>query len=398
MRTSSGAAAPRDVFIVCNTVHEVGGVQRFAQRLGELLAERGHRVRLVGVFAVRDGADPLAASRALGLPDPYSVHLLHPDRFGARPRPARFSQVGDPRAALQYRAWTREQRAGADRLNALLATAQDPATAVVVCAQVHAMEWVELARPAQPVIAMSHESYEAAQASSRGRRVRALYPKAARFLSLTRTDADRWMREAGMNNTDAIPNPLPLPALGGADPAARVVLAVGRLSQEKGFDLLLEAWAQLPAARREGWQLRLYGDGPEAPALAAQAAAAGIAGSVQFAGRTEQVAAALKQGSLFASASRAEGFPMTLLEALACGLPCVATDCAPGVRELITDGVNGALVPPGNTAVFAERLAELMESAEVRTKMGRAAVESVAPYAPDLIIDRWERLFALVHR
>jgi glycosyltransferase involved in cell wall biosynthesis len=68
------------------------------------------------------------------------------------------------------------------------------------------------------------------------------------------------------------------------------------------------------------------------------------------------------------------------------------------VRELIHDGRNGALVPPGNVHALAERLGELMDSPESREQQGKAATESVAAYAPERIVDRWEAMFTLVHR
>jgi glycosyltransferase involved in cell wall biosynthesis len=83
---------------------------------------------------------------------------------------------------------------------------------------------------------------------------------------------------------------------------------------------------------------------------------------------------------------------------MACALPCVAFDCAPGVRELVHDGANGLLAPPGNTEALAAALGRLMDDAGERATMGKAALESVAAYAPDRIVDRWERMIALVLR
>jgi glycosyltransferase involved in cell wall biosynthesis len=394
--TASTVSTLRDIFIVCNTIDELGGVQRWARSIADLLTERGHRVHLVGVFAVAP-ANRTATSAA-----GYSATVLHPNRYGARPRPALLSRIANPVAFLRHKRWQAVQHAGAARLAALLRTAEQPENAVVICAQVHAMEWVGLAVASGgaarlPVIAMSHESYAASMASSRGRRVKKYYATAARFVCLTAADAARWVHEGGMNNTDAIPNPLPLPANGGADPGARVVLGVGRLSQEKGFDLLLEAWAAASAGR-PGWVLRLHGSGPERDALAAQADRLGITGSVDFAGQTDDVAAALVQGSVFAAPSRAEGFPMALLEAMACGLPCVAFDCAPGVTEIVRDGENGIVVPPGNTEAFAKALGGLMDAREEREGLGKAAVESVRRFAPEEIMAEWENLFNLVWR
>lgn len=387
-----------DVFIVCNTIHELGGVQRWAHRVGELLAERGHNVHLVGVFAVRQPHE-LTTTGPDGerLEPAYQASVIHADLYGGKPKPALLSRIANPLAYARYKRWQAVQRSGAARLRALIAAASDPADVVVICAQVHAMEWVAQATPrGVPIIAMSHESYAAANASSRGRRVRKLYRTAARFVSLTDADAHEWTR-AGMNNAAAIPNPLPIPALGGADPAARVVVAAGRLSQEKGFDLLLDAWHDA-VLTRPGWTLRIYGSGPDQEGIFEQARTLGLDSSVDFAGQTGDIAAALVEGSIFASGSRAEGFPMSLLEAMACALPCVAFDCAPGVRELVHDGVNGLLAPPGNTEALAAALGRLMDDAGERATMGKAALESVAAYAPDRIVDRWERMITLVLR
>jgi glycosyltransferase involved in cell wall biosynthesis len=382
---------PRDVFIVCNTIDEIGGVQRWARRMAELFTERGHRVHLVGIFTVNRPHDFYPD----GKPD-YTSTVLHPDRFGAPGRPFLVKRLTNPAVYAKYKRWQKVRAGGAQRLSALFA--QGGADGVVVCAQIQAMEWVaEADRHGMPVIGISHESFAASRASTRYGRVRRLYAGVSRFLSLTEEDAIAWTREGGMFNTGSMPNPLPFPAQGGADPAAKVAVAVGRLSYEKGYDLLLDAWAKAVAGRPE-WTLRVYGDGPERERLEQQADKLGVAGSVRFLGPTNEVPRVMAEASVLVSASRAEGFPMTLLEAMACALPCVAADCAPGVRELVEPGVTGYLAPPGNTDLLAERLGLLMDDQAARERMGQAALTKVGAYSPDEILERWENVFALVHR
>lgn len=399
------AAIGRDVVIVANNIDEAGGAQRWTRSIGAILAARGHRVQLVGVAGV---AEPHDYAGEYGGPLPYRTSLLHPRPVHAVAAPTMAQRVVHPGVTPRRVRWTRTQRHGAAGLSHILAPL-DQGSAIVVCVQVFAMEWVALADThGIPVIGMSHESFTASMSSSRGRRAQRLYRDLPRFVALTEKDARDWTVEGGLNNATAMPNPLPLPPTGGADPAAHTCVALGRLSQEKGYDLLLEAWAQAVLARPgTDWTLRLYGDGPDRPKLEAQAARLGITGSVRFEGATDQVRAALLGGSLFLNTSRAEGFPMTLLEALACGLPCVAFDCAPGVREILrgdepggdgTSTVNGVLITPGNTDTFALHLGRLMDDAGLRRTLAEAAPRSVERYAPEVIGERWDRLFDLVHR
>ena len=399
------AATPRDVVIVANNIDEAGGAQRWARSMGEILTARGHRVHLVGVAGV-DRPHDYAGEHGGRLP--YQTTVLHPGPLHAVAAPSALQRVTHPAVTVRRARWTSLQHHGAAELGRILAPL-DPRSAVVVCVQVFAMEWLALADThGIPVIGMSHESFKASMNSSRGKRVQKLYRNLPRFVALTEQDAVDWTVSGRMNNVTSMPNPLPLPAVGGADPAAHTCVALGRLSQEKGYDLLLEAWAQAVSARPgSDWRLRLYGDGPDRAELEAQAARLEIADSVVFEGATDQVREALLGGSLFLSASRAEGFPMTLLEALSCGLPCVAFDCAPGVHEILrgdepggdgTGTVNGVLVTPGNTEAFGYQLGRLMDDADLRGKLAAAAPGSVARYAPEVIGERWDRLFDLVQR
>ncbi|MFB9838564.1 glycosyltransferase [Actinoallomurus acaciae] len=365
---------PRDIFIVCDNVEELGGLQRWAHHIARLFAGRGHRVHLVGVTHADRPHDH-------GQDPPYAVTVLHE----RRPRPRR-----GPVSRLAHRATVRR---GAARLSALLRTARPGG--VVIAAQVWAMEWVARADTrGMPVIGMSHESYAATRGSSRYRRVRRHFAGADLLLALTQADADAWAFD-DISNAAAMPNPLHVEAASPSPRTEPVVVRLGRLSFEKGQDMLLEAWAEA-SPRHPSWRLRLYGTGPEEDALRRRAAELGLDASVEFPGATSDLEGALTGASIFALSSREEGFPMSIIEAMAYGLPTVAFDCAPGVRELLTDGRDGLVVTPGNVPEFAAALERLMGDRRLREALGDAARASVRRYAPDAILDRWERTFTLV--
>ena len=117
-----------------------------------------------------------------------------------------------------------------------------------------------------------------------------------------------------------------------------------------------------------------------------------------FRGVTTDLDGALSNASVYALPSREEGFPIALMEAMAYGLPSVAFDCAPGIRELLEDEVSGLLVNPGNVPGFVTALERLIEDAGLRRKLGGQAKEAVAKFSPEAVVGRWEDLFELLHR
>lgn len=163
------------------------------------------------------------------------------------------------------------------------------------------------------------------------------------------------------------------------------------------MDLLLDAWADA-APHHPDWVLRIYGAGVEEPALRAHAATLGLTDSVQWMGSTDDVLGALRGASVFAQASRAEGFPITLLEAMAAGVPVAAFDCAPGVREIVEHGEDGLLARLGNTMELAGHLRVLMADRELRDRLGDNAFRNVQRYSSAEITDRWEELFTFLER
>ncbi|GAA4608730.1 hypothetical protein GCM10023195_34510 [Actinoallomurus liliacearum] len=363
----------RDVFIVSNSVDELGGLTRWVHHIAHLFAERGHNVHLVGVTHAKERYD---------YADDFPVTVLHDTHPPARSK----SRLGELRRRSV-------QRKGAEKLSALFRTARPGG--IVIAAQVWAMEWVCLADTAgMPVIGMSHESYAATQESSRFPRVQRYFSQADRLLVLTTEDADAWARK-GMSNIDVMPNPLHVTPTAFPDLTVPVVVALGRLSYEKGHDMLLESWARV-ADKNPSWQLRVYGAGPMDETLRRQAGELGI--TVDLAGMTNDVQGALTNASIYALPSRSEGFPMGILEAMAYGLPIVAFDSAPGIRELITHEVDGILVTPGNVIEFAEAIERLMNDPGLRTKLGEAGRRSVQRFSAQVVVDRWERMFELVYR
>ncbi len=390
MSQQTATPGGRDIFLVSNNVDELGGVTTWSHQMARLFTERGHKVHIVGIA-------PVAEEIRQKLPEdlPYEMTTL----YDAHPPAARRlhgikGRLNAPERRRQAARRAR-MRAKAEKLSELFRAARPGG--VVIVTQVWAMEWVALAdTKGHSVIGMSHESFEASQKSTRGERVRRHYPEVDRLLVLTAEDADLWIR-SGMENVGSMPNPLPFMPQSPAPRTAKVVASVGRLAFEKGVDLLLDAWADA-APHHPDWVLRIYGAGLEEASLRAHCTTLGLDDSVEWMGSTDDVLGALRGASVFAQASRAEGFPITLLEAMAAGVPVAAFDCAPGVREIVTHGEDGLLARLGNTMELAGHLDALMSDRELRDRLGDTAFQSVKRYSSAEITDRWEALFTFLER
>jgi glycosyltransferase involved in cell wall biosynthesis len=220
------------------------------------------------------------------------------------------------------------------------------------------------------------------------------YPRLDAVVSLTRQDEEEYRRAMGDRvRTAQIPNPLHSLDVPRTDHSGKVVVAAGRLTRQKGFDLLIEAFEQV-AARHPDWTLRIYGGGPWEGRLRKQIHQRHLYNHVFLMGTAKGFDRELAQASVYALSSRFEGFAMVVLEALNCGLPLVSFDCPTGPREIIRDGENGLLVPPEDPAALAAALCRLIGDQGLRRRLGAAAVDTAAGYGPDPIRRRWEELFA----
>ena len=173
-------------------------------------------------------------------------------------------------------------------------------------------------------------------------------------------------------------------------PGKQYVIAVGRLVKQKGFDRLLQAWRrvchQFPA-----WRLAIIGAGPDENELKALAETLDVQHDVDFVAPVKNLPAVYQHAQIYAMSSRAEGFPMVLLEAMAAGLPAVSFNCT-GPDVIIREGVDGFLVKQNYTDVLAQKLAELMSNEPLRIEMGKHARSVVERFSLENYLDAYENL------
>ena len=171
------------------------------------------------------------------------------------------------------------------------------------------------------------------------------------------------------------------------------VLAVGRLDYQKGFDRLLEAWALLPAALRETWRLDIFGQGEWEEMLKEKTRTLGIEASARVNKPTDKIFEEYAASSFLAMSSHYEGFPMVMIEAMACGLPVVCFDFLCGPKDIITPGENGLLAKEGDIPALAAAMQEVMEDTCLLEKMSVEARKIMDTYSERAVMARWESLF-----
>lgn len=230
---------------------------------------------------------------------------------------------------------------------------------------------------------------------------RRLYPHATRVVVQTRSVAAWVAAFVARDRVAVVPNPLPAPT--GAEPAdvspaialpTTFVVAMGRLVELKGFHTLLESFA-IATTDLLSWHLVIMGEGPERTRLEALASTLGIADRVHLPGNVAPPAPVLARAQLFVLASRYEGFANALVEAMSVGCAVVSTDCQSGPAEIITDGVDGLLVPVGDVRAMAAAIRALVSAPERRAALGQAARGVNQRYARDLVVQQWDDLLRL---
>ncbi|MEU5214008.1 glycosyltransferase family 4 protein [Streptomyces sp. NPDC020742] len=371
-------------FLIHNA-YGIGGTIRTTVNLARTLAER-HDVEIVSVLRHRDDPvfdfGPRVALRHL-----VDIRESSPDYDGADPAYARPAKVF-PAAENRYGQYSEltDQRIAQH----LRGVAADVVVGTRPGLNVHI---AKQARRGPVRVGQEHLTLDT---HSRPLKLalRSAYPRLDAVTTVTEADARSYRRTLRLPGVrvEAVPNSVPAPGLPPADGGNKWVVAAGRLARVKRYDVLIRAFAQV-VAERPDWRLRIYGGGAEKAALRALIDELGLYNHVFLMGPANPLEAEWAKGSIAAVSSSLESFGMTIVEAMRCGLPVVATDCPHGPGEIIADGVDGSLVPVGDPEALAGGLLALIRDDDARARMGRAALASSARFDPDRIAGRYEELF-----
>ncbi|WP_217182029.1 glycosyltransferase family 4 protein [Streptomyces sp. AC495_CC817] len=191
-----------------------------------------------------------------------------------------------------------------------------------------------------------------------------------------------------------VPNGVRAPAVERSTLDSRVIVAAGRLIPIKRYDRLVNAFAKV-AADHPGWTLRIYGRGPQKENLRELIDRLGLHDRAFLMGAVSPIETEWAKGAVAAVSSDMESFGMTIVEAMHCGVPVVATDCPHGPGEIITHGRDGLLVPlDGDVDAYADAVNRVVTDEALRERLGKEALIKAETYAPAVIAQRYETLFA----
>lgn len=208
------------------------------------------------------------------------------------------------------------------------------------------------------------------------------------FVVLTHEDAEAWKE---LSNVIVIPNPITIETTTKSDCSSRTVIAVGRYTYQKGFDLLIQAWSIVNKTHPD-WILNIYGGGDNT-AYQQQADILGLHDSVHCNSLAVDIREKYVESSIFVLSSRFEGFGLVIAEAMRCGLPPVSFACPCGPRDIINDGVDGLLCQNGDIKSLAEKICTLIDNVTLRKEMGKKASEDVERFSIDNVMQEWDALF-----
>lgn len=353
-----------------------GGAERAVVLLAEGFLKKGHNVSVITLTGIETDFYRL----------PEGVHRLALNIAGKSPTliHALWNNI--------YRLWVLRQAIRAIQ----------PEVVISFLDQTNIVTLLSLLKTRYPVIVSEQNNPVISIGNLWNKLRRVTYPYAARVVSVSQ-GVDLYFDWLPRTKRRVIDNPLvpiknsqstiSLPK--GADPDKKWAVAMGRLTYQKGFDLLLPAFHKI-ADRHPDWQLLILGEGELRAKLEECRDDLGLTDQILFPGIISNPFPVLKSSKLFLLSSRWEGLPAVLFEAMACGLPTISTDCDSGPREIIRDNVDGILVPNEDVSALASAMEHLMSDEAERNRLAARAPEVAERFSLEKIIGIWEELIAQV--
>lgn len=211
------------------------------------------------------------------------------------------------------------------------------------------------------------------------------------FVVLTNEDRGYWGK---LQNIEVIPNAAMFVADRYSDVSNKRVIAVGRLDYQKGFDRLIQAWEIVyKSGKYNDWRLDIFGQGEWKEMLQGMIDERGLNSSAFINKPTKNIGKEYAESAMLVMSSNYEGFPMVMIEAMACGLPVVAFDFKCGPKDIIREGENGLIIPNGDIKALAEGIIKLMEDTNCRKRMSANARKIVDTYSEKTVMNKWMGLF-----
>lgn len=223
--------------------------------------------------------------------------------------------------------------------------------------------------------------------------LRWLYPRSKAIVLITE-NSRMCLPPSQRDRAVVIRNPATPPAFSADGAKGKCVVGVGRLTEQKGFDLLIDAFALIANDYPE-WKLVIWGEGPDRSLLECRVRSRGLEGRITLPGNSSQPGSWVQTASLLVLSSRFEGTPNVVLEAMAAGIPAIATRCDFGPSEVLEDGRDGLLVPTEDPGKLADAMSRMMANADLRAELGaggrrRAETE----FSLEAIMEKWRALVA----
>lgn len=208
-------------------------------------------------------------------------------------------------------------------------------------------------------------------------------------VTLTQADAQAWKKASKVYT---IPNFTGLIVPESSTCEKHRAIAVGRLTYQKGFDRLVDAW-KIINKRYPDWKLDIFGEGVYKEKLIEQVRNERLNNVVTIHSVTKDIVHEYLNSSIFILSSNYEGFALVLIEAMGCGVPCISFDCPHGPSDIIKNEEDGILVKNGDIDGLADAICHLMEDETMRKKFGKKAKENVCRFSPERVMSQWNHLF-----